>query len=196
MGTTHEVLVTKSRRAGTERDNRELLAGCRAGDEESWSVLVAKYERLVFSIPLKFGLSREDAADVMQLTFSALIETIESVNNADSVGWWLVTVARRTTHRLIKDRKREVVSGDVLPDTYVEPSDEELARSLIVHDGLAQMGNSCRELLTALFADEEHSYVAVARRLGRPVGSIGPMRARCLGRLKDLLIEAELTHDA
>ena len=50
-----------------------------------------------------------------------------------------------------------------------------------LHDGLSKVSESCRELLQALYFDEEGSFYAeVAAWLGRPVGSIGPTRARCL----------------
>jgi DNA-directed RNA polymerase specialized sigma24 family protein len=50
------------------------------------------------------------------------------------------------------------------------------------------MGEPCRKLLTALYLDEsEPSYAEVSRRLGTPVGSIGPTRARCLQRLRAVL---------
>jgi hypothetical protein len=40
------------------------------------------------------------------------------------------------------------------------------------------------------FQPERPSYAEVARRLGRPVGSIGPSRARCLKKLRQVLGEA------
>ena len=39
------------------------------------------------------------------------------------------------------------------------------------------------------------TYAEVAERLGMPLGSIGPTRARCLERLRGLLEGTALTHD-
>src|SRR5580658_4394792 len=44
-------------------------------------------------------------------------------------------------------------------------------------------------LLALYFDPAEPSYAQVARRLGRSAGGIGPMRARCLQRLRALLGE-------
>jgi DNA-directed RNA polymerase specialized sigma24 family protein len=53
---------------------------------------------------------------------------------------------------------------------------------------LAALGQTCRELLVAMFFDPaEPSYTDIAERLGRPVGSIGPTRARCLDKLRKAL---------
>ena len=174
-------------RCGPIATDGELLERCRVHDQEAWSELVARYERLVFSIPLRSGLSREDAADVTQLTFAALVETIHKVENADSLGSWLMTVARRTTWRIRNAADREVADDDVGADLYVDATDAQLAQTLAVHGALAKIGRSCRDLLIALFADEEPTYVDVARSVGRPIGSIGPMRARCLNHLREAL---------
>jgi DNA-directed RNA polymerase specialized sigma24 family protein len=54
--------------------------------------------------------------------------------------------------------------------------------------GLRGLDEPCRELLAALyFRAEGATYAEVAAELGRPLGSIGPTRARCLQRLKKLL---------
>jgi hypothetical protein len=59
-----------------------------------------------------------------------------------------------------------------------------------LENGLSKIGESCRELLLALyFEPERSSYAKVVERLDMPIGSIGPTRARCLKRLKLVLGE-------
>ena len=53
-----------------------LLARCRTGDGAAWHVLVERYERPVFSVARSGGLDVEDAADVTQTTFVALLDSI------------------------------------------------------------------------------------------------------------------------
>jgi DNA-directed RNA polymerase specialized sigma24 family protein len=75
----------------------------------------------------------------------------------------------------------------------IAPSDaiENWERLAWLHAGLQQLGGSCQELLTALYLDSETpSYAVIAQRLNRAVGSIGPLRARCLARLRAILEEA------
>src|SRR5436305_13408180 len=57
-------------------EDAQLLERCRDGDSAAWDALVRRYERLVFSVALRNGLSREDAADVAQTTFLALLRSI------------------------------------------------------------------------------------------------------------------------
>jgi hypothetical protein len=56
-----------------------LILLFRKGDARAWERLADRYERLVFSIPLNYGLSREVAAAIPQLTFTILIQTLVPV---------------------------------------------------------------------------------------------------------------------
>jgi RNA polymerase sigma factor (sigma-70 family) len=165
---------------------------CRKGDARAWERLADRYERLVFSIPLNYGLSREDAADIAQLTFTILIQTLETQTEIERLGPWLATVARRHTWRLMDRGRREGPSGreDLAESaTLVGKRDadsvEHWELTDWLNDGLSRVSQPCRELLQALYFDQEgSSYAEVAARLGRPVGSIGPTRARCLESMR------------
>ncbi len=177
------------------RQDYSLLRACRRGDRKAWQLLLDRYERLVYSIPLNFGLSHVDADDVAQATFSALISSLDAITDEDRLGAWLATVARRQTWRLVERRRREPISdGDRLDRIATEDAVIAYTENLEwVHQGLAEMDERCRELLTKLyFAEQTPPYADVATAFGIPVGSIGPTRARCLEKLRSIL-EALLT---
>ena len=69
--------------------------------------------------------------------------------------------------------------------------DQERDRALA--DAFLQISESCQELLRLLTADPPLAYEDIAEMLGRPVGSIGPTRARCLERLRAVLTTAGYT---
>jgi hypothetical protein len=50
-----------------------------------------------------------------------------------------------------------------------------------------KLPDRCRRLLRVLMASPPPAYAEVALALDMPVGSIGPIRQRCLGRLKALV---------
>ena len=87
-----------------------MIRSCRKGDARAWKRVVEKYERLVYSIPLNYGLSHEDAADVMQTTFTILIKSFHTLSDDSPLGSWLATVARRHTWRLLDRKRREDTS--------------------------------------------------------------------------------------
>lgn len=177
-----------------------LLSRCRAGDPRAWHELVTAYERLVYSVPRSYGLDREDAEDVTQTTFAQLLSGLGSLRDDRSLVPWLGTVARRQTWRVIDRRRRErEVFAPAQPDrdgTHpaagaapdpVDAYDEWMQRAWL-HQGLARLDPACRQLLQALYLDDaDPSYQAVAARLGKAVGTIGPARARCLHRLRSAM---------
>jgi RNA polymerase sigma factor (sigma-70 family) len=189
----------KSTRAVADLD-RDLIRRCQQGNEGAWQQLLNKYERLVYSIPLRYGLSREEAADIAQNTFTILIESLDTLSEDSRLGAWLATVTRRHTWRLLERNRREVASEGLDGADLVEravflgksnaDSVEHWELTEFLDTGLSQIGEPCRRLLLALyFEPESSSYAEVAASLGMPIGSIGPTRARCLKRLRRVLVE-------
>jgi RNA polymerase sigma factor (sigma-70 family) len=171
----------------------QLIEGCRRGDGTAWERVLERYERLVFSIPLTYGLASEDAADITQITFSLLLEALDNLRSDTRLAAWLATVARRHTWRRLAQRRREAVGadGNLAEDETLGGAENPTARweqVVWLDHALGQLDERCRELLLSLyFAPEQPSYAEVAERLNMPVGSVGPTRARCLERLKQLL---------
>jgi hypothetical protein len=91
--------------------DRELISARREGKTGAWEALLKKYERLVFSIPLNYGLSRADAADLSQVTFNILIQSLDSLDDDSRLGAWLSTAARRHTWRLVERRHEGTGKG-------------------------------------------------------------------------------------
>jgi RNA polymerase sigma factor (sigma-70 family) len=180
--------------------DRDLIRRCRQGSAGAWQQVLNKYERLVYSIPLRYGLSRDDAADIAQNTFTILLESLDTLAEDSRLGAWLATVARRQSWRLLERNRREMPSENldgtdlaakaVLLGRSNADSIEHWELSEFLDMGLSQIGEPCRELLLALYFEPElSSYAEVGARLDMPIGSIGPTRARCLKRLRQLLVE-------
>ncbi len=172
------------------KQDHSLLRACRSGDRKAWQTLLDRYERLVYSIPLNFGLSHTDADDVVQTTFAALVRSLDSITDEDRLGAWLGTVARRQTWRLVERRRRETPTDDDKLDraTTEDGAAERVEALQWVHQGLVKMDDRCRNLLTALYFDDvAPSYAQVAIDFDIPLGSIGPTRARCLEKMRSIL---------
>ena len=177
--------------------DRKLIIACRRGDERAWETLIDRYQRLVFSIARRHGLSTEDAADVAQKVFVILLQSIDRLPDDVNLGGWLTTVARRHTWRAFGRLSRELPGEkeDIADSTALlgrhspDPVDRwELLQT--VHDALNRLGKRCRQLLLSLYFDpDQPSYTEIAGQLNMPLGSVGPTRARCLAKLKALLEE-------
>jgi len=175
-------------------DDDELLAGCRAGDDAVWAELVRRYERLVRAIPRAYGLGTADVDEIAQITFSILVQSLDRLRPDSRLAPWLSTVARRHTWRLLEARRREPVMDidDRMTggDDNVAVSAGQSADMAWVRHGLRLLPSRCRALLEALYLTGELSYADIASDLGIPIGSIGPTRARCLERLRTILLHS------
>lgn len=168
---------------------------CRQGDPAAWELLLDAYERLVFSIPLSYGLTREEAADITQHTFTALLQALDKLTPESRLASWLATVARRQTWRVIQQQRRQspddletLEAASALMGRSAETPIERWELVEWLNTGLGRLNERCRALLIALyFEGDSPGYAEIAARLGVPVGSIGPTRARCLEQLRRLL---------
>jgi RNA polymerase sigma factor (sigma-70 family) len=178
--------------------DRELIRACRSGDARAWEGLLDKYERLVFSISLNYGLTTDDAADVTQITFTILLQSLNTLPDEIRLSSWLATVARRHTWRLLARNRREDVnpSEDLAGNEALGGIvDDRERRELVewLYHGLSLLDERCRQLLLALYFDaDQPSYAQIADHLKMPVGSIGPTRARCLEQMRQSLHTVEL----
>jgi RNA polymerase sigma factor (sigma-70 family) len=185
-----------------DHDDAMLVARCRDGEQAAWTALVNRYQRLVYAIVRRMGLDEHAAADVFQTVFSRLVEHLPRIVEPHRLQAWVVTTAKREallqrarSQRNVSmtrtvDDAGESVEWDVADDAL--PPEEELGRLQQVNrvrNALEQLDDRCRALMVMLFdnEDEKLSYDEVARRIGSPVGSIGPTRARCLAKLRTLL---------
>lgn len=175
----------------------DLIRACHAGDARAWERLLDKYERLVFSVSLNYGLTTDDAADVTQITFTILLQNLDTLPAGIRLAPWLATVARRHTWRLLSRNRRESVhpEDDLAGNETLGGSVDDRERWELgewLNYGLSTLDERCRQLLLALYFDaEQPSYAEVANLLNMPVGSIGPTRARCLEQMRQSLRPVE-----
>jgi RNA polymerase sigma factor (sigma-70 family) len=181
-----------------ELSDEALVLACRRGDASAWEALVERYHRLVYAIPRRAGLDREQSADVCQRTFAVLVEKIDQIEQPARIGAWLATAAKRETWRISRQHAaratqylspesqlaEEAFADALLPEDELVRLEEQHAVRLAV----AQLGERCRQLLTLLFyRSDAPPYAEVAVALGVREGSIGPTRARCLQKLRHIL---------
>jgi RNA polymerase sigma factor (sigma-70 family) len=172
-------------------DDEALLRRCRDGDEQAWQSVLTRYERLVYSIPFNLGLGADDAADVAQATFAALVGSINRIDEPKRLGAWLSTVAKRQSIRVIERRVRERANPEDRPDSVDDEAVHRLAADMEwLHQGLLRISPKCRRILIELYFSQS-SYESTAASLEMPVGSLGPTRSRCLHSLQTELAELQ-----
>jgi RNA polymerase sigma factor (sigma-70 family) len=175
----------------------QLVLACRRGDQLAWEKLIRRYQRLIYAIPLRAGLDQDQAAEIFQDVFTTFFQKLNDIEEPEKLQAWLVTTARRKTWRTIarsQTRTREdaeasnetatVRDETPLPDEQLLILEEQHR----VRTAVSMLDERCQKLVQMLFYEAQPpSYSEIAASLGIPEGSIGPTRARCLGKLLRIL---------
>ena len=188
--TTITSLTDRRARARGERPTEALVAAAADGQPQAWRELIDRYAVLVRSVCRSHRLSDADADDVAQLTWLRAVEHIGRLRDPERFGAWVATTARRECLRVLQGRKRVVPTCDEVRNplfaAHVDEDDIALAaeRRVAVRQALRVLPDRQRTLLRLLHSEYEPSYEDIGRRLGMPIGSIGPTRGRALERLR------------
>lgn len=170
----------------------QLMAEASGGSQDAWNQLVERYERLVWSVVRGFRFDDATSADVVQTVWLRFVEHLDRIRSPGAVPSWLATTARNESIRVSKARRRQVPIEFIqdIPDSAVPgPAElvedsQEAAAAVAAFQGLS---GQCQELLRLLIAEPPLDYEAISLMIGKPIGSIGPTRGRCLDRLRRLM---------
>jgi len=171
-----------------------LVRRCLRGDERAWSALIDKYKNLIYSVPIKYGASPEDAADIFQAVCLELFSELPHLRETAALQSWLITISARKAFRWLQNQKKQAGAEAAAEssETRIVPPVllEELEGEQTIRAAVARLPPRCREMIRLLFYEHPPlPYTEVAKRLGLATGSIGFIRRRCLQRLQRILEE-------
>jgi RNA polymerase sigma factor (sigma-70 family) len=182
----------------TWSDSR-LIRECLNGDERAWSALISKYRNLIHSIPMKYGATPEDAADIFQSVCLELYSELPRLRNTEALRSWLISVTahlsfhwkkrhkRRGEEELSEEAQERLESFEPVPHELIE----QVEREQLVREAIGQLPARCQEIIRLLFYQHPPlPYNELAARLGVSRSSIGFIRGRCLKRLQRALERA------
>lgn len=167
-----------------------LVRSASLGDPVAWEKIVDRYASLVVAVCRRFRLGDADLYDVSQTVWLRLIEHLPALREPKALPGWLITTAKRECLRVVELSARQTFLDE--PNNLTACNDdldaELLAaeRRIALHEALAALPPAWRDLMTLLLRDPPIGYLEISRRLGIPVGSIGPTRARCIERIRSV----------
>jgi RNA polymerase sigma factor (sigma-70 family) len=174
-----------------------LVRECLRGSEEAWSALIDKYKNLIFSIPIKYGFSADDATEIFQAVCVELLTELPKLREPRALPKWLMQItAHKCFHRKREQQRTESSDdGEESRESSVPAGAEGILRQAeeeqSLRNALFGLPPRCRQLIEMLFFEEPpRPYQQVAQSLGIATGSIGFIRQRCLERLRKQLAEA------
>ncbi len=186
-------------------EDAALLARCRNGEAGAWTALVKRHQRLVYAVVTRMGLDQHSAADVFQTVFERLLKHLPRITHPERLQGWMAVTAKREALLMLRRGRRTVSmsrddkDGDDTNDSDWDFADdgplpgeelEALQQLDSLRHALDRLDERSRSFLLLLFRaeDDKMGYDDIARQMGMAVGSIGPTRARCLEKLRKLML--------
>ncbi len=176
--------------------NADLLAAAARGDGDAWAGLVDQFSGLVYSVARSYRLGPASTDDVVQTVWLRLAEHAGRIRDPERLAGWLATTTRNESVRAVRSRQRIAPLGDMTEFETASPAgvDDDLLDAETLDEVLtafAALDEETQRFLRLLCADPPLDYKTISEITGRPIGSIGPTRARCLKKLRNLLPEQE-----
>ncbi len=175
----------------------ELVAAALAGNQLAWAAIVDRYGRLVWKSVNVMVSDEHDREDAYARTWCRLSESLATIREPERLAGWLKITAKREAIAVGRASASMISVGD---DGALDRLDDEGTRSMrwspeqealtkeqaaAIRRAFHKLDEPCRELLMLLIVqDPPLSYAEVERQLSRPHGAIGPVRRRCLEKLR------------
>jgi RNA polymerase sigma factor (sigma-70 family) len=169
-----------------------LVLRARNGDKQAWDALVERYAPLIWSICRRHRLDDADAADVGQSVWLRLVEQLHNIRDAAALPGWLATTTRRECGRVLRTAQHPHAAGyppdtQNMPDEHGVTAEQELLAAeahAALREAVSHLPPRDRQPIAMLTEGPPLSYAEISARLGIPVGSIGPVRRRCLDKIR------------
>jgi RNA polymerase sigma factor (sigma-70 family) len=182
-----------------------LVKECLKGNEEAWSALVDRYKNLVYSIPLKYGITGDDSSDIFQAVFFELLSHLGEIRNPKALPMWLIQTASRKCLAFKRGTNRftaledEEAAGEQFGHEDPAVGEQALHEYQQEHSlgvALEKLSPRCRRLVHMLFFEvPARPYEEIAQDLGLKTGSIGFIRGRCLDKMRSFLDQAGFSRE-
>ena len=173
----------------------ELISEVLAGNNGSFSELVSRYQRYVFTLAMRFTKSREDAEEIAQDCFVKVYRSLGSFQGASKFSTWLYGIVYHTSMTFLRKKKLDIASIDN-EETFLQVEDkasdlkanqvEQKSRSEHLEKAISMLLPDDAVIIT-LFYQGEQSLEEIAKATGYEANTVKVKLHRARQRLKDKL---------
>jgi RNA polymerase sigma-70 factor, ECF subfamily len=184
----------------------ELLARCRGGEADAWDELFDRHYAAAgrFIFQLGHSFTREDAEEICQESFLAVIRNLDSFHGECQFQTWLFRIAANRA-RDYRERQNAAKRGSGQTPVSLQAEDPESGlaidppgtapgpdatlinaeRAALVHQAVNGLGEPCQEIIQLrYFADL--SYDEISRALKLNPKTVSSRLSKCLDRLEGI----------
>ena len=182
-------------------DDLDIIQKLKSGDDETFRLVVEKYQKIVLNCSYKFLRDRESAEDLTQEVFLEVFESIHSFRGSSRLSTWIYRIAvTKSLNRLkyLKRKKRFAImvslfDRDEAEERFAAPDHtsphhelENRERAEILHQALGTLPDNQRIAFT-LSKYEEMSYEEISLIMNTSVPSVESLIHRAKTNLKKKL---------
>lgn len=176
----------------------ELVTKAKAGDQQAFAAIMEKYKKAIYFPILKMIHNRDDAQDLLMVTFSKAFNNIQFYKEDYAFSTWLFRIATNTCIDFIRKKKllltpidetMKDTDNDKQAHTLVKDKSADPEEQIIREQKMKQMRAMVEKLspkyrlLIELRYFEEFSYEEIAAKMDLPLGTVKAQ----LFRAKDML---------
>ena len=110
--------------------NKDLVSKCQQGDRRAQFALYQQYSKAMFNICLRMMGGRDQAEDVLQISFVDVFKNLDSYRFEASLGSW---IKRIVVNNCITAIKRKKMYFDSIDDEHMQIADFQTEQESTVH---------------------------------------------------------------
>jgi len=177
----------------TGPEDMDIIARVLNGDQQSYSILVQRYQSFVFTITLRYVKTREDEEEVSQDVFVKAYRSLADFKGTAKFSTWLYTITTTTCITFLRKKKLEIHSLD--NERVFEVADnvdsgmranqiEQKSKVNMVNEAIKMLSPDDAQIIT-LFYKGEQTLDEIALILGKEPNAVKVQLHRARGRLKE-----------
>ena len=187
------VMVRKLKYLQAEQSDAELVV-LSLRDSANYAVLVRRYEPKLMRYIRRFaGLGREDAEDVLQVTFLKAYVNLNDFDRSLKFSSWIYRIAHNESVNFLRKRTARPKTGPIFGDIAavaesldIEAAIDKKILASAVRRAVKMIKPAQREALVLKFF-EDKDYREISDILKKPMGTVATLISRAKRQLKAIL---------
>ena len=162
-----------------EETDIALMALIRKGDVKAFELLLARHQRSVYNLALRFLGDPDEAEDIMQNTFIRVFRASQTYTPEAKFTTWLYTIVKNLCFNVLRSRRSsEIISMDseYLPELPAKTEDpiERISRSQIRETVIRAVNSLPENMKMAVILSKYHGlqYDEIAAIMGCTVNAV------------------------
>jgi RNA polymerase sigma factor (sigma-70 family) len=167
----------------------ELIARCKAGDQEAHYRLYKLYSKAMYNVGLRITHSEEEAEDVLQEAFINAFRNIDSYRGDATFGAWLKRIVVNKAINAVNRKKHDPIPDDNRWDVAEEDAPPEYGEGLTVDRVkrcMEELPDGYRTVLS-LYLLEGYDHQEIGEIMGISESTSKSQLNRAKAKLRELL---------